>query len=69
MKSGDFKTSKSGVVNTNVEKEGEDPDKPPEDHDVEDYKDFVGQDHFNVGTFNNKPDEDDPFGFSGIGFA
>ena len=69
VKSGDFKTSKSGVANTNVKKEGEKPDDPPEDHDVEDIKEFLGGNHFNVGAINNAPDEDDPCGFFVVGFG
>ena len=69
VKSGDFKTSKSGVVNTNVKKEGEKPDDPRKDHDVEDIKDFIREDSFKVSAINNAPDEDDPFGFSGVGFG
>ena len=61
VKAGDFKTSKSGVVDTNVKKEGEKPDEPPKDHDVEDIKDFMGEDHFNDGMIDNAPDEDEPF--------
>ena len=57
VKSGDFKTSKSGVVNTNVKKEGEKPDDPRKDHDVEDIKDFIREDSFKVSAINNAPDE------------
>ena len=42
---------------------------PPDDGDVNQCMDFQGSDHFNVGTCDDKPDEYDPFGFSGIGFA
>ena len=69
VKSGDFKATKTDVVNTDVEEEGEEPGKPPEDPDVQEYNDFIGQDYFNGGTFDNEPDEDDPFGFSAIVFA
>ena len=43
MKSGDFKPPKSGVVNTNVQKEGDNDDKPPENvNDCETFVDFMG---------------------------
>ena len=69
MKSGDFKTTKTGVVNTAVEEEGEEPDEPPDDVDIKEYMDFCGKNHFNVGQFNNELDTNDAFGFSGMGFA
>ena len=45
-KSGDFKATKTGGVNTAVEGKGEEPDKPPEDADVEHFMDFYRQNQF-----------------------
>ena len=69
VKSGDFKTSKSGVVNTNVKKEAKKPDDLPENHDVKDIKELLGGNHFNVGEIDDAPDKDDPFGFFGVRFG
>ena len=70
MKFGDAETSEMGVVNTAVEEENkESVDKPSDTGDVDQYVDFQGSDHFNVGTCDDEPDEDDPFGFSGISFG
>ena len=69
MKSDDFKPPKLGVVNTNVQKEGEEDNEPPEEvHDVEKFVDFIGHDHFNVGGLDDEPDKDDPFRFFGFAF-
>ena len=70
MKYGDFKPPKSGVVITNVQKEGDDDDESPKNvSDVEKFVDFMGADHFNVGELDDEPDEDDPFGFFGVQFG
>ena len=69
LKSGDSKATKAGVVSTNVEEEDEEPNELPEDPDVQEHVDFVGQDNHNVGICDNKPAKDNPSGFSGIGFA
>ena len=70
MKSGDFKPPKSGVVNTNVQEEGDGDDDPPKNvNDCEKYIDFIGGENFNVGVLDDEPDEDDPFGFIGLDFA
>ena len=42
VKTGDFKTSRKGVVQLNTGKGGEATDAPPKNHDVEDVKDFLG---------------------------
>ena len=50
MKSGDFKPPKSGVVNTNVQKDGDGDDDPPKNgNDCEKFVDSMGADNFNVG--------------------
>ena len=70
MKSGDFKVTKTGVVNTAVEEKVEEPDEPPDDVDVKEFVDFYGQNNVNLlGMYKAEPDEDDAFGFSGVGFA
>ena len=70
MKSGDFKPPKSGVVNTNVQKEGDgDKDPPKNVNDCEKFVDFMGVEEFNVCVLNDDPDEDNPFGFFGLQFG
>ena len=64
VNSRDFKATKRRVVNTAVEEGGKDPDGPPDDTDVQEYVDFLGQDHFNLGKCKDEPNEDDPFGLS-----
>ena len=70
MKSGDFKPPKSGVVNTNVQKEVEEDDEPLKDvNDVEKFVDFIRHDHFNVGGIDDKPNKDDHFDLFGVAFG
>ena len=68
MKSRDFKTSKLGVVNTNVRKK-EGSLTTSTAHDVETYMDFIGQNHFNAGALDVKPDKEDLFKFTGVAFG
>ena len=78
VKTGDFKTSRNGVVQLNTGKGGETTDEPPKNHDVEDIKDFLGGQEMNESrtavervvepavelNFDNNP-----FGFFGINFG
>ena len=48
-------------MNTAVEEEGEEPDNLPDDADIKEYLDFSGQNHFNIGQFDDEPDDDDTF--------
>ena len=70
MKSGDFKPPKSGVVNTNVQKEGDGDNDPPKNVNAcKKFVDLMGADHFNVGELDDEPDKDTPFGFVGVQFG
>ena len=75
---GDFKTSKKGIVQLNTGKGGEATDAPPKSHDVEDIEDFLGVQEMSVGRTAVEravapavePNfEDNPFGFFGINFG
>ena len=75
VKTGDFKTAK-GVVQLNAGKGGGEAAKPPEDNDVEDYIDFVGEQHMNFGEcdsgddpFDDESDLESSFTFLGINFG
>ena len=71
VKTGSFKTTK-GVVQLNTGKGGDEAVKPPKDNDVERFKDFVGEQHMNVGEFElvDEPDFDtNPSEFFAINFG
>ena len=72
VKTGDFKTSRKGVVQLNTGKGGETTDAPPKNYVVEELEDFLGVQEMNVGRTAVelvvepavKPNFDDsPFGF------
>ena len=51
VKTGDFKTS-NGIVQVNTEKGGGEAGEPLENDDVEDFVDFVGEQHMNFGEYD-----------------
>ena len=51
-----------GVVNTTVEEKGKEPVNPLNDTGMEEFIDFCGKNHVNVGTYKDKPNEGDSLG-------
>ena len=70
VKTGEFKTSRKGVVQVEAGKGGDESDAPSDNNDVKKFVDFIGVQELNVGESDDKPNfEDNSFGFFGINFG
>ena len=70
VKSGDFKTTRKGVVQVEAGKGVDESNAPSDNNDVKKFVDFIGVQELNVGESDDKPNfEDNLFGFFGINFG